>query len=42
MLNESINLAPSKYEAWFLTIMHTQEDIDVTKKAIDEAFSKLS
>ncbi|AEB30066.1 glutamate-1-semialdehyde aminotransferase, class III aminotransferase [Carnobacterium sp. 17-4] len=42
MLNEGINLAPSKYEAWFLTIMHTQEDIDVTKKAIDKAFSKLS
>ena len=41
MLDEGINLAPSKYEAWFLTIMHTQEDIDETKCAIDRAFSKL-
>ena len=24
MLHEGINLAPSKYEAWFLTIAHTE------------------
>lgn len=41
MLDEGINLAPSKYEAMYITIMHTQEDIDETKKAIDTAFSKL-
>ena len=27
MLQQGINLAPSKYEAWFLTIAHTEEDI---------------
>ena len=28
MLNQGINLAPSKFEAWFLTTEHTEEDID--------------
>ena len=30
MLHQGINLAPSKYEAWFLTIAHTEEDIEAT------------
>ncbi|MDT1940075.1 MULTISPECIES: glutamate-1-semialdehyde 2,1-aminomutase [Carnobacterium] len=42
MLDEGINLAPSKFEAWFLTIMHTQKDIDDTIVAINNAFSKLT
>lgn len=41
MLDEGINLAPSKFEAWFLTIMHTQADIDATIVAINNAFAKL-
>ncbi|MBU7594870.1 glutamate-1-semialdehyde 2,1-aminomutase [Metabacillus halosaccharovorans] len=41
MLNQGINLAPSKYEAWFLTTAHTEEDIQVTLKAVEKAFSEL-
>ncbi|MEG2504265.1 MAG: hypothetical protein RSB44_06215, partial [Carnobacterium sp.] len=41
MLDEGINLAPSKFEAWFLTIMHTQADIDATIEAINRVFAKL-
>ncbi|MGO4889840.1 glutamate-1-semialdehyde 2,1-aminomutase [Anaerobacillus sp. MEB173] len=42
MLNQGINLAPSKYEAWFLTISHTESDIDQTLQAVDHAFTKLN
>lgn len=42
MLQQGINLAPSKYEAWFITIAHTKEDIDVTIQAVDRAFEKLA
>ncbi|GEN46790.1 glutamate-1-semialdehyde 2,1-aminomutase 1 [Alkalibacillus haloalkaliphilus] len=41
MLDQGINLAPSKYEAWFLTTAHTEEDIDQTLKAVEAAFSQL-
>ena len=41
MLNQGINLAPSKYEAWFITTAHTEEDIQETIKAVDRAFSQL-
>jgi glutamate-1-semialdehyde 2,1-aminomutase len=41
MLHQGINLAPSKYEAWFLTTAHTKEDLTETLKAVDYAFSKL-
>ncbi|MBM7605094.1 glutamate-1-semialdehyde 2,1-aminomutase [Metabacillus crassostreae] len=41
MLHQGINLAPSKYEAWFLTISHTKEDIEETLTAVEQAFSKL-
>lgn len=41
MLHQGINLAPSKYEAWFLTISHTIEDIQETLIAVEQAFSKL-
>ncbi|MBH0231101.1 glutamate-1-semialdehyde 2,1-aminomutase [Halobacillus yeomjeoni] len=39
MLAEGINLAPSKYEAWFLTTAHTDEDIDLTLEAVQKTFS---
>ncbi|WP_335872502.1 glutamate-1-semialdehyde 2,1-aminomutase [Bacillus sp. 2205SS5-2] len=42
MLHQGINLAPSKYEAWFLTIAHTEEDIKKTLVAVDNAFQQLS
>ncbi len=41
MLKQGINLAPSKYEAWFLTIAHTEKDIIQTIEAVDYAFSQL-
>lgn len=42
MLHEGINLAPSKYEAWFLTTEHTEEDIAYTIEAVGRAFAALS
>ncbi|WP_071396097.1 glutamate-1-semialdehyde 2,1-aminomutase [Bacillus tuaregi] len=42
MLKQGIHLAPSKYEAWFLTIAHTEEDIDATIFAVENAFSELA
>lgn len=41
MLAQGINLAPSKYEAWFLTIAHTEKDVSETLKAVDHAFAQL-
>lgn len=41
MLEKGINLAPSKYEAWFLTTEHTEKDIDETLEAVDYALAKL-
>ncbi|WP_462408830.1 glutamate-1-semialdehyde 2,1-aminomutase [Neobacillus sp. Marseille-QA0830] len=41
MLKQGINLAPSKYEAWFLTIAHTKEDVLATINAVRNAFSLL-
>lgn len=42
MLDRNINLAPSKYEAWFLTTAHTDEDIDATLEAAHESFKLIS
>ncbi|AOM83632.1 glutamate-1-semialdehyde 2,1-aminomutase [Salisediminibacterium beveridgei] len=39
MLQEGINLAPSKFEAWFLTTAHTDDDIDATIAAVHRVFS---
>lgn len=41
MQNHGVNLAPSKYEAWFLTTEHTEDDIKQTLKAADIALSQL-
>ncbi|MGD6964090.1 glutamate-1-semialdehyde 2,1-aminomutase [Fictibacillus phosphorivorans] len=41
MLHEGINLAPSKYEAMFLTTAHTEEDVRATIEAAGRAFSSL-
>lgn len=41
MLDQGINLAPSKYEAWFLTTEHTDENIEQTLKAVEHAFKNL-
>ncbi|MDX8047650.1 glutamate-1-semialdehyde 2,1-aminomutase [Gracilibacillus sp. S3-1-1] len=42
MLKQGINLAPSKYEAWFLTTEHTEEDIQQTITCIDRAFAEMA
>src|SRR5699024_8509421 len=42
MLRQGINLAPSKYEAWFLTTEHTEEDIDKTIDAVNHAFKEMA
>jgi glutamate-1-semialdehyde 2,1-aminomutase len=42
MLNRGIYLAPSPYEAGFVSITHTQSDIDNTIKACAEVFSEIS
>ncbi|MFD0872186.1 glutamate-1-semialdehyde aminotransferase [Chlamydia abortus] len=42
MLEQGICLAPSKYEAWFLTIRHTDEDIDETIRAAEHAFRQMA
>ncbi|GAA0370005.1 glutamate-1-semialdehyde 2,1-aminomutase [Bacillus horti] len=42
MLMHGINLAPSKYEAWFLTIKHTEQDVRETLEAVDKVFQGMS
>ncbi|OWR27679.1 aspartate aminotransferase family protein [Saccharibacillus sp. O23] len=42
MLNRGVCLAPSKYEAWFLTTAHTDEDIDRTLTAADETLREMA
>ncbi|OUS74729.1 aspartate aminotransferase family protein [Paenibacillus sp. MY03] len=41
MLDQGINLAPSKYEAWFLTTAHTDADIEATIEAAKKAMAQL-
>ncbi|GAB7389330.1 glutamate-1-semialdehyde-2,1-aminomutase [Bacillaceae bacterium] len=41
LLDEGICIAPSKFEAWFITTAHTEEDIAYTLEAVDRAFAKL-
>lgn len=42
MLEQGICLAPSKYEAWFLTTEHTEEDVARTIDAAERAFRQMS
>lgn len=41
MLDEGIYLAPSSFEAGFMSVAHTDEDIEYTLNAADRVFSKL-
>lgn len=41
MLHQGINLAPSKYEAWFITIAHTEQDIQDTLIAVENSFKQM-
>ncbi|MFE5324263.1 glutamate-1-semialdehyde 2,1-aminomutase [Paenibacillus sp. NPDC056579] len=42
MLEQGICLAPSKYEAWFMTTAHTEDDIAVTIEAAERAFAVMA
>lgn len=41
LLQKGINIAPSKYEAWFITTAHTEEDIRETIHAVEAVFAQL-
>jgi glutamate-1-semialdehyde 2,1-aminomutase len=41
LLQEGILIAPSKYEAWFLTIAHTEQDVAETVAGVENAFKKM-
>lgn len=41
MLEHGVNLAPSQFEAGFMSLAHTNEDIDATITAAEETFSLL-
>lgn len=41
MLERGVYLAPSKYEAWFLTTAHTDADIDATLEAAEASFKAI-
>jgi len=41
MLNEGINLAPSQYEAGFMSAAHSTEDLDMTIEAAAKSFNAL-
>lgn len=41
MLQRGINLAPSQFEAGFMSLAHTDKDIETTVKAAYEAFKKI-
>ncbi|MCI1696194.1 glutamate-1-semialdehyde 2,1-aminomutase [Aneurinibacillus aneurinilyticus] len=41
ILEEGICLAPSKYEAWFITTAHTEEDVIYTIEAARKSFIKM-
>ena len=41
MMNRGIYLPPSQYEAWFISLAHTQKDLDQTLEACEDAFKKI-
>jgi len=41
MLDNGINLAPSQFEAGFMSVAHSQEDLDKTIEAADKSFAAL-
>lgn len=42
MLDQGICLAPSKYEAWFVSAAHTDVEIDYTLEAAERAFAAVA
>jgi len=41
MMEQGIYLPPSQFEAWFLSLAHTQKDLDQTIEACGQAFKKI-
>jgi glutamate-1-semialdehyde 2,1-aminomutase len=41
MMEQGIYLPPSQFEAWFISLAHTQKDLDQTIEACDTAFKKM-
>lgn len=41
MMEQGIYLPPSQFEAWFLSLAHTEKDLDRTLEACDRAFQKI-
>ena len=41
MLDGGVNLAPSQFEAGFMSLAHTDEDIDLTVKVAAEVWQTL-
>jgi glutamate-1-semialdehyde 2,1-aminomutase len=41
MMEQGIYLPPSQFEAWFISLAHTQKDLDQTVEACDAAFKKM-
>lgn len=42
MLNQGIYLPPSQFECWFVSMAHTDEDIDKTLAAAEKAFAAVA
>lgn len=40
LIDNGINIAPSKYEAWFITSAHTEADIDETLEIVESVFKE--
>jgi glutamate-1-semialdehyde 2,1-aminomutase len=41
MMEQGIYLPPSQFEAWFISLAHTQKDLDQTIEACDTTFKKM-
>jgi len=41
MMEQGIYLPPSQFEAWFISLAHTQKDLDQTIEACNTAFKKM-
>lgn len=42
MLDRGILLAPSRFEAWFLTIAHSRDDVEQTVEAAEQALRSVA
>jgi len=42
LAKRGVFIAPSKYEAWFVSTAHTDEDVEETLAAVDGAFAELN